>query len=247
MSTSPTDAELYHRGAATMLASWAAYARGAAGASLLRPPGACVGVFPQEPERTFYNNAWLESDLATSDRNEALDAIEAAYEAAGITHFAVWIHERDTAMRADLERRGYAEAESTRAMGMALDDLGRPRPGIELGPPDWSEYLRIMEIPSGYLAHADRSAFHVLVGRLGGEAVATAMAFDHDADCGVYNVTTLEHARRRGLGTALTLLHLHDARERGCRTASLQSTPMAEHVYASVGFRDLGRILEYVR
>lgn len=35
-------------------------------------------------------------------------------------------------------------------------------------------------------------------------------------------------------------------RARGCRAASLQSTPMAERVYASAGFRDLGRILEYV-
>ena len=72
------------------------------------------------------------------------------------------------------------------------------------------------------------------------------MAFDHGGDCGIYNVTTLERARRRGLGTALTALHLHDAVARGCRTASLQSTPMAERVYAAVGFRDLGRILEYV-
>ena len=32
----------------------------------------------------------------------------------------------------------------------------------------------------------------------------------------------------------------------GCSTASLQSTAMAERVYAAVGFRDLGRILEYV-
>jgi hypothetical protein len=29
-------------------------------------------------------------------------------------------------------------------------------------------------------------------------------------------------------------------------TASLPSTEMAERVYAAVGFRDLGRILEYV-
>jgi predicted GNAT family acetyltransferase len=28
---------------------------------------------------------------------------------------------------------------------------------------------------------------------------------------------------------------------------SLQSTPIAEHVYASIGFRDLGRIVEYSR
>jgi hypothetical protein len=33
----------------------------------------------------------------------------------------------------------------------------------------------------------------------------------------------------------------------GCSTASLQSTEMAERIYAEVGFRDLGRILEYVR
>lgn len=71
------------------------------------------------------------------------------------------------------------------------------------------------------------------------------MAFDHRGDCGIYNVTTLPAARRRGLGTALTAGHVHDALERGCRTASVQSTEMAERVYEAVGFRDLGRMLEY--
>jgi hypothetical protein len=45
--------------------------------------------------------------------------------------------------------------------------------------------------------------------------------------------------------TAVTAAQLYAARGRGCRTASLQSTPMAEGVYRSMGFRDLGRILEY--
>jgi predicted GNAT family acetyltransferase len=72
------------------------------------------------------------------------------------------------------------------------------------------------------------------------------MSFDHERDCGIYNVWTLEHARKRGLGTALTAVHLHDALARGCRTASLQSTKMAERLYSAVGFRDLGRIIEYV-
>jgi predicted GNAT family acetyltransferase len=39
---------------------------------------------------------------------------------------------------------------------------------------------------------------------------------------------------------------VHDALARGCRTASVQSTKMAERIYAAVGFRDLGQILEYV-
>ena len=171
--------------------------------------------------------------------------MEAAYAAAGVTRFAGWVHESDKAMRADIERRGYALDTWTRAMGMTLDDIRLPRPDIELGPPDWLEYLRILGVPPGFLNAADQAAFHVLVARLGGENVATAMAFDLAGDCGIYNVTTLRRARRRGLGTALTAIHLYDALERGCQTASLQSTEMAERMYAVAGFRDLGRILEY--
>jgi predicted GNAT family acetyltransferase len=60
----------------------------------------------------------------------------------------------------------------------------------------------------------------------------------------VYNMSTREGARRRGLGAALTARVVHDAVARGCSTASLQSTAMAERIYAAVGFRDLGRFLE---
>ena len=178
-------------------------------------------------------------------RADAIDAMEAAYAAAGVTRFPAWVHETDGAMRGDLRRRGYALAESTRAMGVALDDIRQPRPDVELGRPSWDEYLRTFGLPPGLLSGADHAAFHLLVARLDGEDVATALAFDLAGDCGIYNVGTLERARRRGLATALTALHLHEARARGCLTASLQSTEMAERVYAAVGFRDLGRILEY--
>jgi ribosomal protein S18 acetylase RimI-like enzyme len=244
--TGLTDADLYRRGAKTLLASWEEYARGTADAALQRLPGVAAAVFPDEPERAVYNNALLERDLAATKRADALDATEATYAAAGVTRFAAWVHERDEAMRTDLERRGYRLDTSTRAMGMALDDIRLPRPEIELGPPDWLEYLRIIGVPPNFLSGADPAAYHVLVARLDGENVATGMAFDLDGDCGIYNVTTLEHARRRGLGTALTALLAHDAFARGCQTASLQSTEIAERLYAAVGFRDLGRILEYV-
>jgi ribosomal protein S18 acetylase RimI-like enzyme len=172
--------------------------------------------------------------------------MEAVYAAAGVRRFAAWVHESDRPMRGDLERRGYTLDASTRAMGMALGDLRLPRPRIELASPDWLEYLRILGVPPGFLARADPAAYHVLIARLDGENVAAAMAFDLGGDCGIYSVGTLEGARRRGLGTALTALHLHDALARDCQTASLQSTVMAERVYEAVGFRDLGRILEYV-
>lgn len=202
-------------------------------------------VFPHPPERDVYNNAVLQRDLPPAERSIALDAMDAAYASAGVTRFAAWVHESDTAMRDEVERRGYIFDSATRAMGMDLTDLHLPRPDIELGSLDWGSYMRLSDLPPDFLRNADHSAFRLRVARLDGEDVAAALAFDHDGDCGIYNVGTVEHARRRGLGTALTLLHLHDARARGCQTASLQATPMAERLYAAIGFRDLGRFMEY--
>jgi GNAT superfamily N-acetyltransferase len=156
------------------------------------------------------------------------------------------VHETDEPLRSDLERRGYTVDETTRAMGMPLSDTVIPRPSVELGSAGWDDFLHIFGLPERLLSGADHSAFHLLFARLEDEYVATATAFDHEGDCGIYNVVTLEHARRRGLGTALTAVQLHDAAARGCRTASVQSTEMAERVYAAVGFHDLGLILEYV-
>jgi ribosomal protein S18 acetylase RimI-like enzyme len=203
-------------------------------------------VFPSEPERGVYNNALLDRALTGAERTRAVEAMEAAYAAAGVGHFAAWVHEYDPVMRAELEGRGYVLDSSTRAMGMSPDDVRLPRPELELGSIGWCDYLRTFGLPSGLLHDADLTGFHLRVARQNGVPVATALAFDREGDCGIYNVGTLEHARRRGFGTALTAVMVHDAHERGCRTASLQSTEMAERVYAAVGFRDLGRILEYV-
>jgi GNAT superfamily N-acetyltransferase len=239
-------ADLYHRGTETLLASWEQHACGAAGAALHRFSGVATAIFPNEPEHSVYNNALLQRDLHAAGRAEALAAMEAAYEDAGVTHFAAWVHETDQAMCSDLQGRGYTLDEVTRAMGMRLDDIRVPRPDLEVGPADWSEHLRIAGVSPDLLRGMEIGTFHVLVASLCGEKVSTGVAFDYGNDCGIYNVGTVEAARRRGLGTALTTVLLHDALARGCQTASLQSTAMAERVYAGVGFRDLGRILEFV-
>ena len=49
-----------------------------------------------------------------------------------------------------------------------------------------------------------------------------------------------------GWPTALTRSLINAAVERGCTTATLQSTPMAERVYEACGFRTVARILEFV-
>jgi GNAT superfamily N-acetyltransferase len=207
-------------------------------------------VFPAGPEREFYNNAVL--DRATdAGRPSAVGAMERAYATAGIDRFAAWVHETDAATRADLVSRGYTLEETTRAMGMSLDDLADVTPvdpAIDIGPIPWSEYLkyqRTLGLAPGLLSGTDPQAFHALGASRSGTIVATGLAFHHERDCGVFNVSTLETARRQGIGTALTGRLLLEARDRGCVTATLQSTPMAERIYAAVGFGDLGGILEF--
>jgi hypothetical protein len=211
--------------------------------------GVAAAVFPHPPERAVYNNALLERDLGPAERAAALDAMEAAYAAAAVDRFAAWAHESDAAMRSALETRGYTLDTTTRAMGMAVTDVRVPPPEVVLERAGWAEYIRYLEgfgVPPGLLSGVDPNAFELLIARAGGESVATALAFDRDGDRGIYNVSTLEHARRRGLATALTARLVHDAAGRGCRTVSLQATAVAEGLYAALGFRDLGRFLEYV-
>jgi len=243
------DIELWDRGVATLLASWEANARGAADAAVLRLDGVTAAAFPVKPERDIYNNAVLERGLGPDARDAAVAAMEAAYESAGIDRFAAWVHEDDEAMGAELADRGYVVAETTRAMAHDLGSLPATDRGIEVGSATWVEYVEYLQgfgLPRELLAGVNPAAYRVLAARIEGAIVATALAFDHGSDCGVFNLSTCERARRRGIGTALTVRLLGEARARGCTTASLQSTPVAEGVYARVGFRDLGQILEYV-
>ena len=150
-------------------------------------------------------------------------------------------------MRGDLERRGYTLDEVTRAMGMMLDHISVPRPDLGLRPADVvgapAHSRRAIQTCSVVWIRPRSTSWPHLLQR---ERQHRASRSIFDTDCGIYNVGTIESARRRGLATALTAIHLHDARDRGCQTASLQSTEIAERVYAALGFRDLGRILEYI-
>lgn len=238
--------ELYERQAATLVASWRVDARHSAGAVVVEQEGAGIAAFPAEPERGIYNNALLPRGVAARGAARVVEAVEAVYRDASIPRFAAWAHESEGPLIAELTDRGYALDTTTRAMAMPLRRLSMPRPELDLGELDWAGYVRRFSVPAKLLAGADAAELGLRAARLEGEIAAAVLAFDHEGDCGIYNLETLPPARRRGLATALTALQLHEARERGCTTASLQSTATAEGLYASLGFLDLGRFLEYV-
>ncbi len=84
-----------------------------------------------------------------------------------------------------------------------------------------------------------------LLGRLGGKGVASAELFTSAGVAGLYSVGTLAGSRGRGLGRAMTVAALREARDRGYRIGALQGTKMGVPVYRRLGFREFGRFEIY--
>jgi ribosomal protein S18 acetylase RimI-like enzyme len=78
---------------------------------------------------------------------------------------------------------------------------------------------------------------HMLTGRVEGRPVAAAMSYRLDDVVGIYGVTTLPSARRRGYGSALTA-SLVDPR----LPASLSPSEMAVGIYSRLGFKGIGEL-----
>ncbi len=78
---------------------------------------------------------------------------------------------------------------------------------------------------------------------LGAEPVACAMTLVSHRVAGVFYVATVEHARRRGLGDALTRLATRTGFELGADAAWLGASEMGAGLYRRIGFQDLGTTL----
>src|SRR6185503_10854255 len=80
------------------------------------------------------------------------------------------------------------------------------------------------------------------LGYLNGGPVATSTVFYGGGVAGIYCVATLPEARGKGIGAAITLKPLLDAREMGYRVGVLQSSEMGFNIYQRLGFRHLCQI-----
>ncbi len=70
-----------------------------------------------------------------------------------------------------------------------------------------------------------------------GQPVATTSLYASAGTAGIYNVTTLEEYRGRGIGAAITWQGVARGREMGCTVATLQASAMGKPVYERMGFR----------
>jgi len=84
------------------------------------------------------------------------------------------------------------------------------------------------------------------VGYRDGLAVTSGLGVRSGRTIGVYNIATVESARRQGLGAAMTMRVVEDGAAAGCDVAILQASDMGLPVYQRLGFRVVCEYFGYV-
>jgi GNAT superfamily N-acetyltransferase len=212
-------------------------------------PGVAAGLCPAMPHRSVFNSVVYRDPAALE---AALPELARAYEEAGVLAWTVWTPAQDARARAALQASGHALDGTPQAMAAPLDevDAGAGASGLDWERADGVEEMCAIlahafgwepEESSRVLAGFERVG-HIYLARRDGRPAACVAAFDVADDAGIYYVGTLPEARGAGLATGLMRQALLDARERGCKTTSLQATAMGRPVYRRLGYRELGVI-----
>ena len=105
----------------------------------------------------------------------------------------------------------------------------------------------VEDIWYGFFAEAVcEHPFRTYLALLNGEPVGTSQLFTSAGVAGIYNVTCMPQARGQGIGAAITLAPLLEARQMGYQVAILQASSMGYKVYQRLGFQDFGKLSVYL-
>jgi GNAT superfamily N-acetyltransferase len=215
------------------------------------------------PLNPMFKGVWR-TRVDSADADAAIDDAEAWFLSHSAPFAFWWVDPRSTPhdLGARLLAKGWAAWElNAPAMAADLDSLSyevlervpvgyrQHRVTDEAGMNDFRDaFVAGFEVPGwagqawvdATLAFGPGDApWHCYVGYLDDEPVASNMLFNAAGVASVFGVATAPHARRRGIGAAITLIAYHGARQQGYRHGVLFGTETGVPVYRRIGFRDV--------
>jgi GNAT superfamily N-acetyltransferase len=247
------------RGIELQRRSLAAFVRllgaGSKGAALFERDGVLGSIVPRCPDRSVVNSVTYEDPASL---RAALPELAAAHDLAGVRAWTVWVPEDDRETAAMLEGSGHRLDSTPAAMTLELEHLVGPEPGdldwdANAGPGDVGRVNdRAYGLPEptfgDALADLPREPpLRLYQARVDGQPASVLGTLDNGDDCGIYFVATLQEHRGRRLAGRLLHVALAEARERGLRTSSLQSTKLGYPVYERLGYEALFTIQMWER
>ncbi len=238
--------ELRRRAFAGVRGEVEAFGSASPGSSLIRRDGLLAALVPATPQRSLFNSVYYDDPRALAREHEALGA---AYEAAGVRAWTVWVPDDDREAAGLLAECGHVLDGAPRAMAMGLSALadapGLPV-GVEPGPIEPSVAAELNDRAYGLGEDGFRAglcgetAIRWHGAYVDGAPVGCVGTIELGDDCCVTGVATLPEFQRRGIAGWLLCRALVEARERGTATASLQASKAGAPAYERLGFLDFG-------
>lgn len=219
--------------------------RSSTGGVLHHAPGLVAAVTPAAPDRSILNSVAFR-DVA--DLEAGYCELADRYAGAGVRAWTVWVDEADLRATELLRSRGHAFDGDP--VAMSLTDLGA-FPDPDPGDLDWdaeADPATVGEINAlaygldpaefiGAIAHPPADmGLRFYQARVEGVPASALVTCDVGRDCTIFFVATLRERRGRRLSPRLLAVALAEARERGLRTSSLQSSKLGYPVYQRLGY-----------
>lgn len=116
-----------------------------------------------------------------------------------------------------------------------LDGFGMP-------PHLLDPFRRLLSAPS-----TERVTLRNVLARLDGAPVGAGSVVASDRTvAGLYNIAVRDEARGRGVGRAITAELMRIGAAQGCSESILHASAMGEPVYARIGYRTVGQVVQYL-
>jgi ribosomal protein S18 acetylase RimI-like enzyme len=215
------------------------------------------------------SHPWFQGVLCENPAGRGSDNVigecEAYFRAAGAQGFSWWLDldVRGTGWEELLAARGFTYDNNTPGMAVDLGQLPEPSQpeGFRIDAVTDATALSLwartcaeaygMPAEAGGLMDQTMQGIGLelplrnYLGFLDDQPIATSSLFLGAGVAGIYTVGTLAAARGRGIGAAVTLAPLYEARAMGYRIGVLQSSEMGFSVYEGMGFRTTRQIDNY--